>query len=76
MNMISVAISAVGSGSALAKQLGVTPQAVFFWRDGKRNIPAEVCPDIERITAGVVRCEDLRPDVDWAFVRSSENGKS
>lgn len=35
-----------------------------------RQPPAEYCPAIERITG--VRCEDMRPDVDWAFLRSSD----
>lgn len=26
---------------------------------------------IERESGGVVRCEDLRPDVDWAYLRNS-----
>lgn len=27
--------------------------------------------NIERESAGAVRCEDLRPDVDWAFLRGT-----
>jgi len=27
---------------------------------------------IERESAGAVRCEDLRPDVDWAYLRGTE----
>lgn len=27
--------------------------------------------NIERETDGCVRCEDLRPDVDWAYIRST-----
>ena len=34
-------------------------------------MPAEHCPRIERITGGSVRCEDLRPDVEWLRI----NGK-
>lgn len=33
------------------------------------GVPAERCPAIERATNGQVRCEDLRPDVDWAVLR-------
>lgn len=32
--------------------------------------PAEYCPAIERLTG--VRCEDMRPDVDWAYIRNCE----
>lgn len=28
-----------------------------------------LCINIERETGGAVRCEDLRPDVDWAWLR-------
>jgi DNA-binding transcriptional regulator YdaS (Cro superfamily) len=27
--------------------------------------------EIEKASAGAVRVEDLRPDVDWAYIRSS-----
>lgn len=69
MESISRAISIVGSASALAKALGVTTQAVCFWRDGKREIPADICPTIERLTKREVRCEDLRSDVEWSVIR-------
>nr|WP_288090810.1 helix-turn-helix domain-containing protein [Thauera sp.] len=65
------ALEVVGGAAKLASMLGVTTQAVCFWRDGARRIPAEHCPSIERATAGAVRCEDLRPDVDWAYLRGT-----
>lgn len=74
MSSMQTAISHMGSAAALARSLGVTTQAVCFWRDGKRGIPADVCPLIERVTNRLVRCEDLRPDVDWAFVRGTDCG--
>jgi DNA-binding transcriptional regulator YdaS (Cro superfamily) len=30
-----------------------------------------LCIRIDRESAGVVTCEDLRPDVDWAYLRRS-----
>lgn len=30
-----------------------------------------LCINIERESGGAVRCEDLRTDIDWAFLRSS-----
>ncbi|MDD3355270.1 helix-turn-helix domain-containing protein [Zoogloea sp.] len=68
---ISVAIKTIGSLSALARSIGVKPPTVHQWQTGRRPIPAERCPDIERATGGAVRCEDLRPDVDWATVRAN-----
>lgn len=66
------AIKATGSMAALAKVLGVTKAAVHQWQHPGRRIPAQHCPAIERLTAGDVRCEDLRPDVDWSILRGSK----
>lgn len=71
MEPLSQALEIVGGPSRLAGMLGVTVQAVCFWRDGMRRIPAEHCPTIERSTRGAVRCESLRPDVDWAYLRGT-----
>lgn len=62
MNAIQLAIGHVGGVSNLARALGVTPQAVCFWRDGKRNIPAEKCSAIELATGGKTTRQELRPD--------------
>ncbi|WP_366505928.1 helix-turn-helix domain-containing protein [Tessaracoccus sp.] len=70
MEHLDRAISIVGSQSALATQCGVVQGAVSNWRQ-RKSIPAEYCPAIERATAGAVRCEDLRPDVDWSVLRDS-----
>jgi DNA-binding transcriptional regulator YdaS (Cro superfamily) len=49
---------------ALATKLGRSRQTLNHW---KKRIPAEACPDIERLTG--VRCEELRPDVAWGVLR-------
>lgn len=41
-------------------------RTVHQWKLQNR-VPAEYCPDIEAITG--VRCEDVRPDVNWAVLR-------
>ena len=69
MNAINDAIAKIGGVPEFAKRLAVSPQAVFFWRTGQRKIPADRCPDIERLTG--VRCEALRPDVAWGFLRGT-----
>lgn len=66
------AIQIVGSFSALARDLGLTKGAVWQWTMPGRKVPAEHCPDIERITSGAVRCEELRPDVNWAYLRGGQ----
>jgi DNA-binding transcriptional regulator YdaS (Cro superfamily) len=50
---------------------GISKGAVSQWKLPGRQVPAEHCPVIERLTEGEVRCEDLRPDVDWAYVRAN-----
>lgn len=50
---------------------GISKGAVSQWKQPDRQVPSEYCPTIERLTDGDVRCEDLRPDVDWAYLRKS-----
>lgn len=71
INAIREAIHGAGGPSKVARELNVSPQAVCFWRDGKRQLPAEVCPVLERLNEGRVRCEAMRPDVDWAYLRNT-----
>ena len=58
--------------AGLARELGVSYQAVQQYR--KNGVPAEHCPTIERLTRAKgkpVTCEQLRPEIDWAVVRSN-----
>lgn len=55
----------------LADRLGITQGAVWQWLAGRKPVSAESCIAIERVTEGEVRCEDLRPDIDWAVLRNS-----
>ena len=61
-----------GSGKHLARAVGVSDVIVSQWKTGVRQVAAERCPAIERATGGEVRCEDLRPDVDWAYLRATD----
>lgn len=67
MSALRVAYAKVGGPSALARLLGVSPQTVTNWM--ARRVPTEMCPRIERLTG--VRCEDLRPDVEWGVLRDA-----
>jgi DNA-binding transcriptional regulator YdaS (Cro superfamily) len=62
------AVAALGSAAALSKALGVSSSMPHMWKLRGR-IPAEHCPGIERATRGLVKCEELRPDIDWAVLR-------
>jgi DNA-binding transcriptional regulator YdaS (Cro superfamily) len=67
MNAIQQAIDAAGGPSRMAAALGVTAQAVCFWRDGKRRLPFDHGPAIERLAGGVVTRQQLFPN-DWRRV--------
>ena len=70
MTGLILAVDIFGSQSALATAIGCMPQVVNNWMR-RGNVPAEWCVPIEKATRGVVRCEDLRPDVDWAYLRNT-----
>ncbi|MGC3963861.1 MAG: helix-turn-helix domain-containing protein [Rhodocyclaceae bacterium] len=66
---LEIAAELVGSHARMAKMLGVSRSALGQWKQPDRQVPAKYCPLIERLTAGFVSCEDLRPDIDWGYVR-------
>lgn len=72
MNALERSIEALGSTSALAAAIGVASSLPSMWKSRGR-VPAEHCPAIERATGGAVRCEELRPDVDWSVLRTPAN---
>lgn len=55
----------------LARALGVTQGAVHQWASGVTRVAIERCIAIERATGRCVTCEDMRPDVDWAYLRGT-----
>lgn len=57
-----------GSPSKFASALGggVLRQHVEHWIKSGR-VSAEKCPDVEALTG--IKCEELRPDVNWAVLR-------
>jgi DNA-binding transcriptional regulator YdaS (Cro superfamily) len=59
---IGRAVKEVGSQSALARAIGVSPQAVQQWLEANR-VPAERVLAVESATDGKVTRHDLRPDV-------------
>jgi DNA-binding transcriptional regulator YdaS (Cro superfamily) len=65
------AIKIAGSKSALARSLGITPWALSKWNFNK--IPEDRCLSIEELTHQEVKAEQLRPDINWVFVRSTKN---
>lgn len=37
----------------------------------RQRLGEGLCINLERESGGYIRCEELRPDVDWAFLRGS-----
>lgn len=67
------AIHEAGGRTKLAKSLGLSSHAVVYqWQQSR--VPAEHCPDVEALTG--VRCEELRPDVNWAVLRAKPARKA
>lgn len=64
MNLKSWVDSEHGRGKLLAEAIGVPQSFVSKMVNGEKAIPAEHCKSIERITAGAVTCEEMRPH-DW-----------
>lgn len=69
MDMINKAVELLGGPAEAARALDVSPQAISFWLSGNRIPSATNCLAIERQTKGMVRVEQLRPDIDWAVLR-------
>lgn len=66
-------IKRAGGAQKVAESLGIHRQSVYGWiRSGR--IPAERCPDIERLSGGLVLCEQMRPDVNWRHLRTGQAG--
>ena len=69
---IERAISVMGGVAETVRKLNLNGHAtVYQWT--KTRVPAERCPSIEAATGGLVRCEELRPDVQWQVLRNTPN---
>jgi len=68
MNSLKKIVCIFGTQSNFAHAICCSQQRVNNWlRRGR--IPAEMCPEIEKKTG--ITCEELRPDIDWAYLRST-----
>ncbi|MCE3262648.1 MAG: phage protein [Pseudoduganella sp.] len=56
--------------NAFATALGVPYQTVQQWM--KNGVPEKWCVEIEKLTSGQVRCEELNDKVDWSYLRNSQ----
>lgn len=70
---IKRAIDMLGGPVAAARVLGAKRyQTVQQWIESG-NVPAKYAPEIEAALHGTVRCEDLCPNVNWSYLRSTSN---
>lgn len=60
------------SQAEVARAIGVPIALISQWKTGTRPVPASRCPTIERVTGGLVTCEELRPDVEWSYLRGTQ----
>jgi len=63
----------VGGQNKLAQLLDVSTPTVNQWLFMHRKIPAKRCPQIEKIVSGKIICEQLREDIDWAYLRQTKH---
>lgn len=69
-NYLSINRKTVNRG-VFAENIGVSRVYVSHICSGFRLASIRLCLAIERETSGAVTCEDLRPDVDWAYLRGT-----
>ena len=43
---------------------------INYLSDRSSNLGEKICIEIENQSRGEVRCEDLRPDVNWSVIRN------
>ncbi|WP_151813583.1 transcriptional regulator [Acinetobacter ursingii] len=67
------AVAFAGSPAALARGIGITPWALSKWNISK--IPSERCEQIQDFTKNLVLAEELRPDINWDYLRSLKTKK-
>jgi DNA-binding transcriptional regulator YdaS (Cro superfamily) len=60
-----------GYKAELAAAINRHPSYFSRQLSGDRSFTVQDCIGIEKHTTGQVRCEDILPDVDWAYLRRS-----
>jgi DNA-binding transcriptional regulator YdaS (Cro superfamily) len=55
-----------------ARKCGTTAAYLDQVARGYRRAGESICINIDKETDGAVRCEDVRPDVDWAYLRGGQ----
>lgn len=58
-----------GTAKKLAEALGISTSYLSQMAHGDAQISIPRCVAFEDLTGGAVRCEELRPEVDWGRFR-------
>lgn len=54
-----------------ARRVGISPGYFKHILKGRRKASDALAINIERESGGAVRCEELCPDTDWQYIRST-----
>jgi DNA-binding transcriptional regulator YdaS (Cro superfamily) len=56
-----------------AELIDVHESMISQWINGVRSVPTERCSEIERVSGGLITCEELRPDLanHWSYLRGT-----
>lgn len=60
-----------GAQAAFAVRCGTTVNYLRNAISSRKKLGESICINVERESLGSVRCEDLRPDVDWDYLRGT-----
>lgn len=61
-------LDTAGGVAAIASHFGISPVSIYEWI--KRGYaPPDKCVEIEKLSGGLVLCEDLNSNVDWSYLR-------
>ena len=55
--------------SAFARRCDTSPDYLWQLGAGMRKPKASLCIAIERESGGMVSCEEMLPEADWAYIR-------
>lgn len=73
MDKLLAYLNGLGKAARIAfcAACGTTERYLRKAISAKQQLGAHLCINIDRESRGAVRCEDLRPDVDWAYLRGT-----
>ncbi|AEP36244.1 transcriptional regulator [Taylorella asinigenitalis] len=61
------------SANQLANLISVCGTQLWNWRHDKLKVPVWYCFKLEAVSDGLVTCEELRPDLNWDYIRSNKD---